>query len=250
MKTGLVSVTFRQLSCESIIELVKQAELDGIEWGGDVHVPCGDLERARVVGEATRNAGLEVACYGSYCRLTDEEKEDGIFEATVQTAKALGAPLIRVWAGKEASAGASDAAFLTVAENAAIIARLAANEGIDIAYEYHAKTLTDSIEASYRLLSLNVETKVYSLWQPPVDTSREDCLQSIEKIAPYIRNIHVYSWRGRERMPLEWGLENWQRYFEVIKKLPGERYALLEFVAGDEPAQFMEDARTLKSWLS
>ena len=44
--TGLLSVTFRHLPFERIIELAAEAGLDGIEWGGDVHVPPGDLKQA------------------------------------------------------------------------------------------------------------------------------------------------------------------------------------------------------------
>ena len=48
-RTGLVSVTFRKLTPEKIIELVSEAGLNAIEWGGDVHVPHGDLKRAAEV---------------------------------------------------------------------------------------------------------------------------------------------------------------------------------------------------------
>jgi hypothetical protein len=52
IRTGLVSVTFRQLSAEEIIKLVVCAGLEGIEWGGDIHVPHGDLKRS----SASKNA--------------------------------------------------------------------------------------------------------------------------------------------------------------------------------------------------
>ena len=45
--TGLVSVTFRKLEPAEIVDLVKQAGLQGIEWGGDIHVPHGDIQRAK-----------------------------------------------------------------------------------------------------------------------------------------------------------------------------------------------------------
>ena len=43
IKTGMTSVTFRKKSAEDVIAIVKEAGLDGIEWGGDIHVPAGDL---------------------------------------------------------------------------------------------------------------------------------------------------------------------------------------------------------------
>ena len=44
IESGLVSITFRKLTVEKIIELVKEAGLQGIEWGGDVHVPHDNTE--------------------------------------------------------------------------------------------------------------------------------------------------------------------------------------------------------------
>ena len=58
---GLVSITFRQLQPREIITLVQKSGLKGIEWGGDVHVPHGNLHAAREVGHMTREAGLTVA---------------------------------------------------------------------------------------------------------------------------------------------------------------------------------------------
>ena len=39
---GLVSVTFRQLAPEALIDLAARAGLAAIEWGADIHVPPGD----------------------------------------------------------------------------------------------------------------------------------------------------------------------------------------------------------------
>ena len=57
---GLVSISFRSLSPEEIIRIAKAAGLSAIEWGGDVHVPFGEIETARRVGEITRAAGLSI----------------------------------------------------------------------------------------------------------------------------------------------------------------------------------------------
>src|SRR6476469_730727 len=109
LRPGLFSVTFRQLSPPEIIALVGRAGLRGIEWGGDVHVPHGDVARAREVRDRTADAGLEVAAYGSYYRVAKSEADELPFERVLNTAQALGAPLIRVWAGKQGSAAADQA---------------------------------------------------------------------------------------------------------------------------------------------
>lgn len=246
MKTGLVSVSFRALTPAQIVDLAVRAGLGGIEWGGDVHVPPEDIENARAVGEMTRSAGLEVACYGSYYRLTDEEA--GMAEAVVRAASALGAPLIRVWAGRLGSAAADEEYRAMVVRNTRRLCDLAGTLGIDIAFEYHGGTLTDDASSARALLQAADRPNLGTLWQPPVDMSAEDCVASIRTAAPWIRNIHTFSWNGTERLPLAAGKEKWETLLSEIKKLPGERRLMLEFVRGDAPEQLIEDAATLLSW--
>src|SRR6187549_164575 len=94
---GLVSVTFRQLPPREIVDLARRAELGGIEWGGDVHVPAGDAGRAREVRAMTEDAGLSIVAYGSYYRAGEED--EAAFAPVLDSACALGAPAIRIWAG-------------------------------------------------------------------------------------------------------------------------------------------------------
>ena len=249
MRLGLVSVSFRALSPEEILALCARCGLRGVEWGGDVHVPCGDLQTARRVGAQTRDLDLEVACYGSYCRLTDAEAARGDLEAVVATASALGAPLIRVWAGPRGSAEASATQRDEVVRNARQLADLAADAGMDIAFEYHGKTLTDNAVSARALLDAVDRKNVGTLWQPPVDMSTADCLRAIETVADRVRNIHVFSWVGVERLPLAAGREKWRPLLDRIARLPGERWLLLEFVRGDDPEQLVADAATLRQWL-
>ena len=42
MKTGLVSVTFRECSVREIIKLAKENNLKSIEWGSTPHVEMGN----------------------------------------------------------------------------------------------------------------------------------------------------------------------------------------------------------------
>ncbi|MFN2155934.1 MAG: sugar phosphate isomerase/epimerase, partial [Anaerolineae bacterium] len=96
IRSGLVSITFRQLSPAEIVARAAQAGLEAIEWGGDVHVPHGDVDAARTVRRTTEEAGLQVAAYGAYYRVGHEEPCP--FADVLESAVALGAPLIRVWA--------------------------------------------------------------------------------------------------------------------------------------------------------
>ena len=247
MKTGLVSVSFRSLSPGQIIALTAEAGLDSIEWGGDIHVPAGDIDNALRVGECTRAAGLSVACYGSYYRLTDAEP--GMAQSVVQTAKALGAPLIRVWAGNLPSAEADETHRAMIVRNAQRIASLAADENISVAFEYHGGTLTDDPASAKALLESVNRENCFTLWQPPVNMSIENCVSSIRTVGRWIRNIHVFSWKVGERLPPADGAEKWKACLREIRNLPGEHSLMLEFVRGDDPAQLIQDAQTLKRWI-
>ena len=253
MKTGLVSITFRQLPPAQIVELVARAELDGIEWGGDVHVPHGDLEAARKVLSLTQNSGLEVAAYGSYYRAGESELEGLAWDKVLSTAVELGAPLIRVWAGKRGS-GKADAEYRRrVEDDLKRICEMAAAQSTLIALEFHGGTLTDNADSARALLEAVNHPDLQSLWQPSNGRTIETRLQELNAMLPWLSNIHVFQWletpHGRQRLALEVGAQEWSKYFEVIKAQAGDRYALLEFVRDDDPEQFLRDAATLKSWL-
>ncbi|NLY19085.1 MAG: sugar phosphate isomerase/epimerase [Clostridiaceae bacterium] len=246
IKTGLVSVTFRNLSPEEIIELVKKAGLDGIEWGGDIHVPHGKVEIAKDVAKKTREAGLNVASYGSYYSLGCEKEKNLPFEKVLESALALEAPVIRVWAGRVASEKADEAYWDMAIEESGRIADMAMKHGIKIAYEYHPNTLTDTCESAYKLLKEVGHSNVFTYWQRPFELNTEECIESIVKISPWLTNINAYYYENRVRMPLSKGLNEWKEFIETFRKIDGDRYVMIEFVVDNSPEQFLEDAKALK----
>ncbi len=240
IRPGLVSVTFRQLDPAVVVDIAVRAGLAGIEWGADVHVP--DEKAAYRVAELTAAAGLRVACYGSYLRLGHAEGDP---RAVVAAATALGAPLIRVWAGRVPSADADPAHWSAVVDGAREVAALAAGAGIDVAFEYHRNTLTDTRASALRLLESVDRPNVGTLWQPEPTRDVDENIGDLSSVLPWLRNVHVFSWTpARERLPL--AAHEWARYLSLAD---GDRYALLEFVAGDDPEQLAADAATLRRLL-
>jgi len=252
IRPGLVSVTFRHLGIADVVGIATGAGLEGIEWGGDRHVPHGDLTAARHAAAATADAGLRVACYGSYHRPGARPAEVGEAAAVVRAAGALGAPLIRVWAGRSGSDGASREHWRRVEADTRGIAAMAAGEGIGVAFEYHRNTLTDTRSSAARLLRALADTpNVATLWQPEPTRDAAENLADLTDVLPRLRNIHVFSWTPeRERLPLAARRSDWEAYLRVAASAPGDRFALLEFVAGDDPAVLAEDAATLRVLLA
>jgi 3-dehydroshikimate dehydratase len=248
---GLVSITFRALPPQEIIRVVSEAGLQSIEWGGDIHVPPGDIRRARQVGAATRDAGLMVAAYGSYFRLGNRDASAPRFEDVLASAKALGAPTIRVWAGKKGSADSSPEERRAVIDDALRVADIAGRRGIAISLEYHGGTLTDSRASVLSLMDELDHPNIDFLWQPTNGESVEACAMRLLDVLPRLRNVHVFHWwpTDRERHPLSLGEAAWRTYIEVVRASGRDVDFLLEFVLNDSPAQFFTDAATLRGFL-
>jgi sugar phosphate isomerase/epimerase len=250
--TGLCSVTFRQLKPGEIISLVSRAGLKGIEWGGDVHVKPGEIEMARTVRKMTKDAGIEVESYGSYYRVAGVGDENTPFEAVLETAVALGAPGIRVWAGTKCSADADPDYRSRVADETRRIADLANKERVTISFEFHGGTLTDTGESAADLLEAVGHPNVFSYWQVPAGQTFLQRMAGLKAILPWLSNLHVFWWQNepRKRLALARGEEEWREYFHVAAIGGKDVYAFLEFVRNDDPVSFLEDAETLKRWVA
>ncbi|SFL68543.1 Sugar phosphate isomerase/epimerase [Paenibacillus sp. 1_12] len=246
IKTGLLSVTFRQLSPLEIIQLAAQAGLQAIEWGGDIHVPHGDVNRAKEVKDWTESAGIAIASYGSYYRVGCMNKDGLSFDKVLESAAALQAPAIRVWAGDQGSAKVDEAWWDKVITDGARIADLAQRAGITVDFEYHRNTLTDTRETAVRLLNGIGHPNIRCNWQPSVALTIDQRQQDLRAVLPWLANIHVFQWEPGVRKPLAEGAKEWSDYISIIREAPGQRYAMLEFVKDDDPQQFLADAGILK----
>jgi sugar phosphate isomerase/epimerase len=240
--TGLVSVTFRRLTPDDIIARTVDAGLSCIEWGSDIHVPAGDLENARRVGEATRTAGLSVSSYGTYYRLGQGQ----CFREYLDAAEALGAPRLRLWAGTRGSADTDPDTRRQWVEEARRLAGEAADRGLTISFEYHPGTLTDRAASARRLMEEVNHPAAHLYWQPDFSQSEESLLSGLDAVLPFVDILHVFTWRpDNTRLPLSCGQDFWRR---VLGRLPdrADKTLLLEFLPGDDPALLPGEAKTLQ----
>ena len=248
--TGLTSITFRQLTVEQIVELVQQSGLDGIEWGGDVHVKPGEEALAREVGDRTRQAGLQVLSYGSYLHVDGPEHIAEDFKPVLQSALALSAPVIRVWPGGREPDRADEAYYDSNAEALRIIGEMAGQHGLTVATEYHRGTLTQNAESAQKLMQRIDSPYVKTYWQPNPDITAADNRHEAAAMRPYLANVHVFCWtKGNERHPLAQGDADWRAYLQALELDPQRQHAIIEFVKDDSPARFLEDAETLRRWI-
>jgi len=249
---GLLSITFRKLTPLEIVALVRDAGLQVIEWGGDVHVPPGDAANAREVRRITEDAGLAVAAYGSYYRLSAGDGPD--FSAALESAIALGAPEIRVWAGKRGTFESDDVHFETIVAEAFRLADMAEKAGLVLAFEFHAGTINDTYAASRRLLAAAAHPAIKTYWQPPLQVPEAESLDGLRTILPRVRDVHAFHWTvednvGLVRHPFSAGAAFWRQVFDILRATGRDHAVMLEFVRDDSPEAFQEDARTLLAHL-
>lgn len=239
---GVVSATFRAFPAEEVIRLAAENHLEAVEWSENAHVQPGDAEGARALRRGTEEAGLKVAAYGSYYRLGENAEPAAVFARSLTSAAALGAPVIRVWAGTLPSAQANEEYRAQMAKEASLIAEMALKEGIRVAFEWHKNTLTDTSESAMQLLEDANHPNLYCLWQPTVALSPAQRIAGIRLLGERLINFHVYSWPDGTRGPLN--AAEWAYYLDAAQ-CGGRHYALLEFVRDNTPQQFAEDAARL-----
>lgn len=242
---GLVSVSFRKEPVETILRECAACGLAAVEWGGDVHVPPGDIANAARVGGLTREAGLKVAAYGSYYRLGT----GGDFAPVLAAAKALGAPVIRLWAGTEGSAATPPERRKALAAEARALADRAAEGGITLTLECHVGTLTDRWQSALAFMKETDHPALKMYWQPNQFRSPDYNCRAAEELAPYTVNCHVFHWNAKGCYPLAEGTADWRRYLHPFAKDGADRCLLLEFMHDGRLSSLKETAATLNKWI-
>jgi sugar phosphate isomerase/epimerase len=262
IRPALNTVTFRQLSPEDLISACKDEGILALEWAGDAHAPPGDPDRAAGISRLCAEQGVAVASYASYYQCDEGGPGGGPFawnlgpEKALETARALEAPAVRVWAGRQASDAASHAYRDTVAGCLREFCGEAEKSGIQVHLEYHRNTLTDTPLSTVTLLEAVGSGNLSTYWQPRLGLDEAACLADLRMIAPWLSHLHVFHWDHDGgagppiRLPLDLGRDRWEQYLAFAGSLPGDRYAMMEFVRGDTREQFKADARTLRDLIA
>ncbi|MBO5790221.1 MAG: sugar phosphate isomerase/epimerase [Clostridia bacterium] len=241
-KLGLVSVSFRQHSPKEILEAAKKEGLSCIEWGSDVHAPCNDTARLTEISAMQKEYGIACSSYGTYFRFGETPIEE--LEHYIAAAKILGTDTLRLWCGRKRNADMTDGErdeLLSLCRQAAAIAEA---NGVTLCLECHKKTFTEDPEDAVWLMNAVNSKHFLMYWQPFQWQSFEQNIENAKKLAPYVRHIHVFNWKGEEKFPLSDAVEEWQRY---LRKLCAPRTLLLEFMPNDGIDELAREAATLKT---
>ncbi len=228
--------------------LTTQAELRCIEWGGDLHVPHGRIRLAHTVAKKMSDAGLTTAAYGSYYRAGESEPQGTSFSSVLETALALRTKKIRIWAGSRNAEDVTPRNWRIIVRDIRRVTDLAAQEDVRVVLEFHAQTLTNSYRSTHKLLEELPATGL--IWQPISRLNPEENLQGLQQLSPWVEQVHCFYSAPPiyTKSPLSQGKSVWKKYLEQLAAVP-VAHILLEFVAGNDPAQLVRDAKVLKRLL-
>lgn len=248
LKLGLTSVTFRSLTVDEIIDCCKKCGLSAIEWGSDVHCPPGDIPTAEAVAEKMRKAQLAVSSYGSYYRLSGGESISPYLEA----AAALGAPHIRIWSGQKSYAEATPAEYAAMICEAKRCCREAEKYKIEIAFEYHGGTLTDTRENALRVMRDIDEPNLGMYFQYDPLVSLEENFAALYAFMPYLKTVHVFNVDNkfnRYSLGEAESRKMWGEFIRILNKSKAEPYLLFEFLREEIFEGLSREAEIMQSIL-
>jgi hypothetical protein len=206
------------------------------------------------LGARTRDAGLAVVSYGSYLGMAPSGPDDAEVDAVLETAAALGAPMVRIWAELGVTPTSAPTERLRVAEHTSALARAVVDRGMAPALEFHPGTLTETARSTNQLIEAVGQPELRTHWQPDPSLDAANALDELAWVAPHLAHLHVFSWGPTgidDRRPLTDGESLWVPAIELAER-DGPlltRYALCEYVRDDDPEQFVADAHVLRSWL-
>lgn len=250
---GLCSITLRELTVENVISAAKEAGLQGIEWGADRHVTPGDLDAAAEVGRHCLDAGILCPSYGTYVMAGHSTQSE--VAAACETAAALGATNVRVWApfGVTPSSTRAERAGIGAALSEA--ADLAASRGLTMSLEFHPGTLTENAVSTLVLLAEVDRPNVFTYWQPDPALDDSAALSELSAVANDLSHLHVFSWGDgiHDRLALLDGEDIWRPALSTAHRAgrwKRDRFAFLEYVRDDSLDQLRRDASTLALWLN
>lgn len=242
MKIGMTSLTLKEHEIEEVISCAKSAGLCGIEWGvADRHVVLNDKSRVQKIRKISEKVGLQIFSLGSYCRMEDKQE----CKAALDTALLLGAPVIRVWAGKRSPCECDEAYVKKIVANSVYMADLAAKHNIKIGFEYHNHTLTENSESAVSFIKKVGRKNAGLYWQPNSKLTAKENKREMDAVLPYIvGNFHIHNFsveNGYESLKeIE---DEIKAYFTDIKD--GEYNLLIEFVKDASVKNLRQDAEFL-----
>lgn len=208
MKTSFCMMGFgyTQELAERCIALAGSLGYDGIEFWKQ-YLDGADLNWVRRASEAYGLTILQVCPYFDFT--TSQATYDATLreaERFVGYARVLGAPYVRTYTGKTASAAATDQQWARCVEGLQIVCDMAAAFGIALLLETHqvvhgGACLTDTSAMTLRLLDQVSRPNLHVALQTPLVGETPE--ESAERLGSQVVQVQAHNWIGGT--PTRWG---------------------------------------------
>lgn len=244
LKIGVASVTFRNKTISQVVEIAKNAGVEFIEWGGDVHVKT--LDDAILAKKLCDENNIKISSYGSYYRTGCSDKEDWI--EICRIASEMGASSVRIWLGKKDSEKFTEDEYDELVKELKFICCKAKEYNLLVCPECHDNTFNNNTESIIRLKNdLNCDNfKTY--FQSRYFRFSYD-MDRIERTFDFIENFHV-SYRDLKREQ-RFRRKDKNYLDKLIKKFISMNYngiVIVEFTQGSKEKSFYKDVKKLKAY--
>ena len=241
-KLGLVSVSFRKHTPIEILEAVKNAGLSYIEWGSDVHAPCGEEEKLLEIAALQKEYGIKCSSYGTYFKFGETPISE--LESYIKAAKILGTDILRLWCGTKSGSNMTEEEKNDLVLSCRKAASIAESHGVTLCMECHKKTFTEDPADAVFLMETIASRHFRMYWQPFQWQDAEQNMKNAKMIAPYATHIHVFNWKGQDKLTLADAISEWQGYLENFST---PRTLLLEFMPNGTLDELKNEAEALKN---
>ena len=238
---GLVSVSFRKHTPAEILEAARAAGLTCIEWGSDIHAPCRDTAKLQEIATLQQEYGMTCSSYGTYFRLGVTPLAE--LPAYIAAAKMLGTNILRLWGGTKKGEDMTPEERADFTETCKRAAAMAEEAGVILCLECHMLSVTETTAYGVALMEAVNSPAFRMYWQPFQWLDAEGSLSVAKTYAPYAEHLHVFNWRGPQKLPLADGVEDWKHY---LTALPAPRALLLEFMPDDRIESLPAEAEALR----
>ncbi|MBR3768290.1 MAG: TIM barrel protein [Clostridia bacterium] len=198
MQIGFTTTTFRQIKdVKKIVTLAKEAGVDCIEWGGDIHVK--DVKTAVFVKELCDKEDIAVCSYGSYYRVGSGNTEE--WKRICEIASTLGAKAVRVWLGKKDSEKTDKRTYEEIVKDAKEMCRIAKEFSLTVCPECHDNTYNNNTDAFLKI-EKDIGMENFRTYFQSRYKKKEYDLDRIKRTLPFIEGVHIsYSEQRREQFP-------------------------------------------------
>ncbi len=243
LKLGVASVTFRNKTVSETVEIAKNAAVDYIEWGGDVHVKT--LDDAKNAKELCDKNGIKICSYGSYYRVGCADKNK--WEKICLIANAMNASSVRVWLGDKDSEETTQAEYNRILDDLKSICSVAQKYNLSVCPECHDNTYNNNTDAFLKIKNDLKADNFKTYFQSRYFRFDYD-IDRIERTFDFIENVHV-SYRDLVK---EQRFRKKDKHYldKLIKKLSEMSFdgvVLIEFTKGSKEKCFLKDIKKIKN---